>query len=375
MSDISEQLAALAPDTTSRIREFGFDPDWFVAQVERMRGKGPADNIVGGRVEPPAAEDVVDLPAPDTPEYARLENAGLEAMEAGQCALVVLAGGMATRMGGVVKALVEALPGRSFLDLRLAGHRAIEERVGRRIPLWLMTSHATDAATREALGDQMDGYNVATFPQMVSLRVDPDGGLFYDDEGQPSEHAPGHGDLPEALQRSGLLERFLEQGGRYVTTANLDNIGATLDPALVGMHIESGAQLLCEVADKEGSDKGGIPARLDGRPLILEEFRIPPSFDPAQVRTFNTNTFHFDAHSLADLDIDWTYFVVEKEVDGRTAIQFERLVNEAAAYLDTAFVRVPRHGERSRFLPVKDDETLQAMRPELEAVAAQRGMV
>ena len=31
-----------------------------------------------------------------------------------------MAGGMATRMGSVVKALVEALPGRTFLDLRLA---------------------------------------------------------------------------------------------------------------------------------------------------------------------------------------------------------------------------------------------------------------
>lgn len=375
MTDIADQLASLPADTQERLKNYGFDPDWFRAQVERMRGKGPADNIVSGKVAPPEPEDVVDLPPPGSGKRARLEEVGMEAMAAGQCALVVLAGGMATRMGGVVKALVEALPGRTFLDLRLAGHRALEERVGREIPFWLMTSHATDEATREALGDRLDGHHVATFPQMVSLRLDPDGSLFIDDQGQPSEHAPGHGDLPEALQRSGLLDEFIAGGGRYVTTANLDNIGATLEPALVGMHIESGAALLCEVADKEGTDKGGIPARLNGRPLILEEFRIPPHFDADQVRMFNTNTFHFRADTLAELDMDWTYFVVEKEVDGRPTIQFERLINEVASFVDAAFVRVPRHGAESRFLPVKDDAALEAKRPDLEAVATRRGMI
>lgn len=375
MTEIADQLASLPADTQERLKSYGFDPDWFRAQVERMRGKGPADNIVTGRVAPPEPEDVIDLPPPGSDERIRLEEVGMEAMAAGECALVVLAGGMATRMGGVVKALVEALPGRSFLDLRLAGHRALEERAGREIPFWLMTSHATDEATRAALGERLDGYHIATFHQMVSLRLDPDGSLFIDDQGQPSEHAPGHGDLPEALQRSGLLEEFIARGGRYVTTANLDNIGATLEPALVGMHIESGAALLCEVADKEGTDKGGIPARLDDRPLILEEFRIPPDFDADQVRMFNTNTFHFRADTLAELDMDWTYFVVEKEVDGRPAIQFERLINEVASYVDAAFVRVPRRGAESRFLPVKDDAALEAKRPDLEAVAAQRGML
>lgn len=372
---IADQLRSLPADTRRRLHDYGFDPEWFVHQTERMRGKGVSDNLVRGEIAPPAAEDVAELPAESSAERTRLEERGHEAIAAGHCAQVVLAGGMATRMGGVVKALVEALPGRTFLDLRLAGHAAIEERAGCRIPLWLMTSHATDGAIREALGGRLDGYHIATFPQMVSLRLDAAGDLFFDDDGQPSEHAPGHGDLPEALQRSGLLDEFISRGGRHVTTANLDNIGATLDPALIGLHIEAGGQLTCEVAEKEGSDRGGIPARLDGRPLILEEFRIPAHFDPDQVRLFNTNTFHFQAPALRDLDIDWTYFVVEKEVDGRPAIQFERLINEAAVHLDTVFVRVPRMGPESRFLPVKDEEALDARRADLKAVAAYRGML
>lgn len=373
-ADISQELDALPADTRSRLETFGFDREWFVGQVGRLDEEGRRDNIVRGEVRPPEEGDVVDLPPAGTEERARLEALGDEALAGGQCALVVLAGGMATRMGGVVKALVEAVPPRSFLDLRLAGHRALEQRLGTRIPLWLMTSAATDEPIRQALGDDLDGERIATFPQMTSLRLTPEGRLFTED-GQPSEHSPGHGDLPDALQRSGLLERFIDRGGRYVTTANLDNLGATLDPALIGMHIDLEATLTCEVVDKRGSDKGGIPARLDDRPLILEEFRIPDSFDPARVRVFNTNTFHFDASALRDLDMEWTYFVVEKEVDERPAIQFERLINEVAAHLDARFVRVPRDGPESRFIPIKDDEDLQEKREALEAVARDRRML
>lgn len=319
---LKSQIDALPEATRRRLEEAGFEVGWFLHQAERLAEVGSRDNHVQGTITPPGEGDVLDLPTVGSEERSRLTDEGTRHLASGHCALVVLAGGMATRMGGVVKALVEAVPGKTFLDLRLAGHRALEEQAGRRIPFWLMTSHATDEAVRQALGDQLDGYHIATFPQMVSLRLNPDGSLFLDEEGNPSDHSPGHGDLPDALRRSGLLDRFIEEEGRYVTTANLDNIGATLDPALTAMHARSRKPMMCEVVDKEGTDKGGIPARLDGQPLILEEFRIPPTFDPSQVRMFNTNTFHFDAEALRNLSMEWTYFIVEKEVDGRPAIQF-----------------------------------------------------
>lgn len=373
--DLIEQLDSIPPATRSLLDEFGFDREWFLGRAARIEDAGTEDNIVTGTVTPPEPGDVIDLPPRGSAEHENLTSAGIELLSEGRCALVVLAGGMATRMGGVVKALVEALPGMTFLDIRLAAHRNLEERAGRRIPLWLMTSHATDAATRQALGDLVDGYNIATFPQMVSLRLNPDGSLFVDDTGEPSLHAPGHGDLPDALRRSGLLAEFRAAGGTVVTTANLDNLGATPDPALIGLHHSSGAQVTCEVVEKVGSDRGGIPARLDDRPLILEEFRIPPTFDPTQVGVFNTNTFHFDARALDELAIDWTYFAVPKEVEGQSVIQFERLINEVAAHLDTRFVRVPRDGGESRFLPVKDNEDLVRKRPAIEAVARHQGVI
>lgn len=286
-----------------------------------------------------------------------------------------MAGGMATRMGGVVKALVEALPGQRFLDLRLNEARALERRCGRRVPLWLMTSDATDAAIREALGTRHDPFYTETFRQQLSVRLTPEGNVFFDDAGLPSLHSPGHGDLPDALVTSGLLQRFVDAGGELITVANIDNLGASMDPVIIGHHLRHGKPATCEVVDKVGTDRGGIPVRLSGRAVVLEEFRIPPSFDPSRVRVFSTNTFHLSARELLELRMDWTYFTVEKTVDGRKAIQFERLINELTSQLETRYLHLPRTGPSSRFLPVKDNQELERRQGEITEVARDRGMI
>jgi hypothetical protein len=74
-------------------------------------------------------------------------------------------------------------------------------------------------------------------------------------------------------------------------------------------------------------------------------------------------------------EADWTWFRVEKEVDGRTAIQRERLLGELTSHLATRFLEVPRSGPGSRFLPVKDFDELDARRPQLQAALTARGIL
>ncbi|MDX6521933.1 MAG: UTP--glucose-phosphate uridylyltransferase [Gaiellales bacterium] len=363
---LDTDLARLDPGLSRQLADAGFD-------AERLRGwaaglvhAGPGVNRVAGVVEPPAPGDVRDLPARASDEGRRLSALGEAALRRGELALVVLAGGMATRMGGVVKALVEALPGTTFLDARLAEREHWQRVSGAVLPMWLMTSHATDAPVREALGDRLDRDRVAVFGQQASLRLDPDGRLFRDDDGSPSMYATGHGDLLDALAAGRLLEPFVAGGGRYLWIANLDNLGASVDPLVLGWHIEQRAPLTVEVVDKLPGDHGGIPVRWNGRPVILESFRLPAGFDD-DVPVFNTNTFVADAAALAAVDPEWTWFRVEKLVDGRPAIQFERLVGELTSVLDSRFLRVPRDGPESRFLPAKDWSELEARRDQFAA--------
>jgi UTP--glucose-1-phosphate uridylyltransferase len=372
---LREELSTLPTTLAEELDRYRFDPEQLLELARRLGDTERSDNRVRGTVEPPEPSDLAELPPRNSPEGKRLYDRGAALLAEGRSALAVLAGGMATRMGGVVKALVPALPGRTFLDLRLAERRSLERKVGRDVSLWLMTSAATDAAIREALGKELDGYRTAVFPQRLSLRLTPDGRLFRDSNGNPSHHAPGHGDFVDSLRDSGLLGKFISSGGTIVSMANLDNLGATLDPLVLGVHAEHGRPVTCEVVDKLASDRGGIPIRHEGRAVVLEEFRIPEHFDPAQVRVFSTNSFHFNAAALAQHRGPWTYFVVNKKVGGSVAIQFERLINEITSHLDTMYLRVPRVGAESRFLPVKDDEELLARRSEIETVARTRGML
>jgi len=389
---LREELSSLPEELRAHLASAGFDPERLVTLArplhERAAGQSVGDrdarNRVAGAVELPGPDDVVDAPAPGSPEHARLSDVGMKAIREGQLAFCVMAGGMATRMGGVVKALVEAFDGKTFLQLRLKDNATWSARAGRPVPLWLMTSEATDGPTRRALQDANAPAHVQTFMQDVGLRLTREGTLFRGDDGRPSTYSPGHGDLPDALRRSGLLDRFVQAGGRHVWIANLDNLGASVDPALLGLFLERGRDVMVEAAPKEPGDRGGIPVWADApaegggtvrRLQVLEEFRLPAGFDAAAVRVFNTNTFLVRAEPLLQARIRWSWFEVEKKVEGRTAVQFERLLQELTSAMPAVFVRVPRDGVASRFLPVKDHDELARRRDTIRAVAAARGMI
>jgi UTP--glucose-1-phosphate uridylyltransferase len=375
MSTLAQEYDALLTEMRAQLEALAFDKALWLRLASTVDENADKRNRLTAGVTVPRQEDLIELPEPSSLEGARLHEIGMEALRKGQLAVIVLAGGMATRMGGVVKALVPAVENKTFLDLRLAEVAHFGQLSGTPVPLWLMTSYATDGKLRTALGSHLDNRTVATFVQNVSLRLSTDGHVFFEEDGSPSVYAPGHGDLPEAVRRSGLLRQFVEQGGKYVTIANIDNLGATVDPVVLGAHIDHGSPVTVEVVDKVGTDKGGIPVRYNERRMILEEFRLPLSFDPTSVRVFNTNTFVVSAKALDELQMQFTWVQVLKSVGNAKAVQFERLIGEVTAELDTRFLHVPRDGVRSRFLPVKDMQELEHRRSEILAVARNRGML
>jgi UTP--glucose-1-phosphate uridylyltransferase len=258
---------------------------------------------------------------------------------------------MATRFGGAVKGLVEAVDGVSFLDWKLRE----AERAG--VPVVLMNSFATDEETRAYLGDRDD---IVMFSQSVLLRLNPDGSVFPG----PSPYSPGHGDFAVFAP----VGRLRAAGIRTLMLSNVDNLGARVDPRVLAAHRAAGNPLTIEVAPAEG-DPGGAPVRVNGRPQIVEGFRFPPGFGPHVLSVFNTNSLVVEVDALEERH-PLTWFYVEKEVDGRKAVQLERLVNELSAFLPTTYLLVPRHGPRSRFVPVKTPEDLDRARPLLREMVA-----
>ena len=341
-----------------------------VATLERLRNRmlsgelGPERNRLTGNITVPGPGDVERLPPPGVVR-TNLYERGIDAIRAGQVGIVLLNGGMATRFGGVVKGAVEVGAGRSFLGLKI---RDTIRRSGARVPILLMNSQATAAATCEHLARNnrfgVDSATIDMFSQQWLPRLNADGSAYRDPDGALSLYGPGHGDLPTCLRRSGALARFVDAGGRWLLMSNVDNVLATLDPVMVGWHIERGVSITAEVVEKYDGDAGGAPARVDGHLQIVEDFRFPAGFDSVAIPVFNTNTFWFDVRAFAE-EPPLTWFVVRKQVNGVNVIQFERLVGEMTAFADSAFLHVERAGANSRFMPVKNPRDLELGRAEI----------
>ena len=366
----------LDSDTRALLERYGFDQ----IQFSRLRQSfiqgelGPDANRVRGLVEPPTSGDLVKLPAPASAERQALAARGIDALRRGQVGCVILAGGMATRFGGVVKAAVPAIGDRSFLALKLGGVRMMAEQLDARVPAFVMTSFATDTQIRSML-EELDcpAVPASAFAQFVSLRLRPDGELFREGTAV-SAYAPGHGDLTFALRSSGVLARFIASGGKLLYMSNVDNLAATLDPAVIGAHLASAAAITAEVVSKDPGDAGGAPARVDGTLQIVESFRFPEGFDESAIPVFNVNSFVLDAAAI-DRDFPLSWFVVRKKVAGQEAIQFEHLVGELTAFLRTQCLHVDREGPDGRFQPVKDPEELSRRAPRIEAMLRGRGVL
>ena len=124
-------LDEVDPATRAMLERHAFDAD------PRSSGFG-AELVAGtliaraqrrpGRRRAAAAGDLTPMPAPARGGFDEAATAaGCEALRAGAIAVVVLAGGMATRFGGGVKAVAEAIDGRSFLEVKLGETRRLAD--------------------------------------------------------------------------------------------------------------------------------------------------------------------------------------------------------------------------------------------------------
>ena len=163
-----------------------------------------------------------------------------------------------------------------------------------------------------------------------------------------------------------------QAGVRSVFVCNVDNVGATLDPAMAGLHLELGGAITAELVSKRPGDAGGVPVRrADGSLALAEVFRVPGDFPHEQFPLFNTNTLWIDT-AVLEAPADYTWCVARKSVDGREAIQFERLVGELTWWHPSRYAHVPREGAESRFVPVKDADDLAAAQDQIAAICRER---
>ena len=312
-----------------------------------------------------------------------LAERGREALRNGRAAVLILNGGMATRFGGVPKGVVPVVDGlpESFLWIKLAQISRLIREYDATIPVIVMHSFATHQASRVHLSEiEWAGIPRSMrfeFEQSIMPRVTPQGAPI---AGLPGAErmadtsvyaAPGHGDTLLRLRASGVLRELRQSGVEHLLVSNVDNLGAELDPILLGGHIQAvdeGAHMSVEVVRRE-NDRGGCVAVIAGRPVIIEGFRLPPDCDLDRYPQFNTNTLWFWLSAIdRDFDLDW--FPVEREIEGPEGeplpiVQFEQLIGQATEHLEAHYFEVDR--ER-RFMPIKTMQDLAEAAPRMRAL-------
>ncbi len=208
--------------------------------------------------------------------------------------------------------------------------------------------------------------------------MNPDGSIFQGQDGRPSYHAPGHGDFFGSIRDSGVLAELKDRGVEVILFSNVDNLGATIDPLIIGHHLEANADVTAELVERRRTatgkwDQGASVVETDGMVRLVEGFRLP-ELPVETYPDFSTNNFLFSAAAL-DRDIPLERWVVEKKVEDRPVLQLESITCEATGLRDDTGrplfsfqpLRVPRDGPSGRFFPIKDPADLDASREALRA--------
>jgi hypothetical protein len=116
-------------------------------------------------------------------------------------------------------------------------------------------------------------------------------------------HPVGHWfEIPNLL-KNGVLARLLaaQPGLRTLLVYNIDTLGATPDPAMLGWFRASGATLGWEVMAKRVEDHGGGLSRIDGRVRMVEGLALPREEDEFALTYYSTNTCWIDIDRLLAL--------------------------------------------------------------------------
>ncbi len=329
----------------------GFDR----AQHEQIRADLRSGRIGLAMNRLPANTLIEDVPAAalfDTAAApAQYHDAGEAALRRGELAVVTYAAGVGSRWtqgAGVVKGLhpFAKLAGRhrNFIETHLARTRRAACEYGVAIPHVFTTSHLTHAAIerwlRGAAGEAWERDVRLSPGRSIGLRLVPtardlhfaweetaqqkldeqkqkmrdsvraaltgwartvgEGSDYTDNVPEQCLHPVGHWfEIPNLL-KNGTLARLLAANPRLRTLVahNIDTLGASPDPVLLGWFQASGAALGWEVIPKRIEDHGGGLARVDGRLRLVEGLALPREEDEFALTYYNTNTCWIDIDRL-----------------------------------------------------------------------------
>lgn len=313
------------------------------------------------------------------PESSILKHGSLEVLSKPEeisallkkVAVVKLNGGLGTTMGCTgPKSVIEVTSDLTFLDLIVKQIQTLNKTYNANVPLILMNSFNTHEETQQITTKYADSircysFNQSQYPRIFKESSMPVPSRLYHNKSE--WYPPGHGDFYPAFYASGIMKQLQAEGIEFVFVSNVDNLGATVDLAILNHMSKHGIDFIMEVTDKTLADvKGGTLIDYEGGLKLLEIAQVPSSKvdefkSIKKFKIFNTNNLWCSLSGIenlvknnlmTDMDIILNY----KVENGQQVLQIERAAGAAIQYFPKSSlgINVPR----SRFLPVKSTSDL-----------------
>ncbi len=216
---------------------------------------------------------------------------GAESLARGEVGFLVVAGGQASRLGydGPKGAFpIGPLSDATLFELFARRVRAASKRFGVRMPWYVMTSRANDAATRTFFESNewfgLPPSDVVFFSQAMAPALDFQGRILMAGPGELFLAPNGHGGTLSALAESGALDDALRRGVRRLSYFQVDNpLAVIADPLFLGLHELEGARMSSKVvAKRDANEKVGVIGRIDGRFGCIEYSDLAPQLREAR---------------------------------------------------------------------------------------------
>ncbi|MCY2984328.1 MAG: UDPGP type 1 family protein [Planctomycetota bacterium] len=264
------------------------------------------------RAEPPNAIRLHD----NSPNFSKAEalECGENAIRQGKIGMILVAGGQGTRLGfdqpkGMFR--IGPVSNRSLFAMHADSLRGAMRKYGTSIPFYVMTSPATDLATREYFRDHhhlgLKPEELVVFCQGTMPAVDATTGkILMESKSQMALSPDGHGGIVASLDKQGILKAAAERGIEHFFYAQVDNpLVRACDPLLIGYHLLAKSQMTTQVVKKRfGKEKVGNVVSIDGRAHIIEYSDLP---DDVAARTDPDGELSLWAGNIAVhvLDLDF----------------------------------------------------------------------